>query len=120
MALGGSIFLEAFWWIFNIYARQDNLEDKVKPRCPWTVTSSIILLFKIKEGRKGLSVFAEKTIDLFWVSLIVTNHRLAESDIDVKSWLSLEAKSQGGWTFSCKKQSSANKKQREEIGIVGH
>jgi len=41
-------------------------------------------LFKIKEGRKGLSVFAEKTIDL--VSLIVTtNHRSAQSDIDVKS-----------------------------------
>ena len=48
-----------------------------------------MLLFKIKGGCKGLSLFAEKTIDLVLDSFIVTNHWLAKSDIDVKSWLSL-------------------------------
>ena len=38
-----------------------------------------------------------------------------QSGIDVKSWLRIEAQSLGDWTFSSKKQSSANKKQREEI-----
>ena len=62
-------FLEAFWWIFNICPRQDNLEDKVKPRCSWTVTSSVIVLCKIKEGRNRLICFCRKN-NWFSLSLI--------------------------------------------------
>lgn len=47
--------------------------------------------------------FSRKTIALVLVSFIVTNHRLAQSDIDLKSSLSLEAQSAGDWTFSNKK-----------------
>ena len=110
-------FLEAFWWIFNICARQDKLEeDKVKPRCSWTVTSSIHnTIVQNQTGVKRRISFCRKTIDLVLVSFIVTNHRSAQSDIDVKSWLSLEVQLQGDWTFSCKKKSSANKQKREEI-----
>lgn len=36
--------LETFWQIFEICAGQDKIEDKVEPRCSWTVTSSTMLL----------------------------------------------------------------------------
>ena len=48
-------------------------------------------------------ILAENTIALVLTSFIVTNHRLAQSDIDLKSRSRLAAQSPGDWTFSSKK-----------------
>ena len=120
-ALGSLMFWKLFGEFFKICACQDKLEDKVNPRCLWTVTSSIILLCKINWGFwgwNGLSLFALKTTDLVLDSFIVTNHRLARSHVDFRSWLSLDAQSLGDWIFSSKKQSSINK-QRWEENVAG-
>ena len=51
------------------------------------------------------SLLAQKMIALVLLSFMVTDHRLAQSDIDHKSLLSLEAQSPGDLTFFSKKQS---------------
>ena len=68
-----------------------------------------------QRGCKSLPLFVEKIIDLVLHSFIATNHRLAQSDIDVKSWFSLEAQSLGDWTFSSPKKFITKKKQGEKI-----
>ena len=68
-ALGSLMFWKLIDDFFKICACQDKLEDKVNPRCLWTVTSSIILLFKINWGFwgwNGLSLFVLKNN---WFSL---------------------------------------------------
>ena len=56
---------------------------------------------------------------------MLTNHHLAQSDIDVKSWLSLEVQSLGDGTFSSKKwtsviKNSEERNSEERSWLVGH
>ena len=63
----------------------NNLGDKIKTRCSWTVTFSIMLLFKNSgECNQWLNIsFCRKIIiALVLDTLIVANHCLAQSDID--------------------------------------